>query len=90
VRRLVPQEVELPGPEPADRQVIVLVREAPLGTAELTVEAFVGARQAQVGAQQEEAGALVPVLLELRAILLRGPRVDVEPPARLDTALGPK
>jgi hypothetical protein len=87
VGRLVPKEIELPGPETAERQVVILVREAPLGAPELAEKALVGARQAQVGAQQEEPGAHVPVFFELRTIFLRGTRIEVEPPAGLDASL---
>ena len=84
--RLVPQEVELPSAQATDREVVVLVLVAPLGAPELSEEALVGARQAQVESQEEGTGAEVPVLLELRPFLGRG-SLEIEPAAGLDLAL---
>src|SRR5262249_51800229 len=83
VGRLVPQEVELPRTEAPDRQVVVLVRIAPLRAAELGVEALVGAQQAEVEPKKHGPGAEIPILLELGPGAL-GWAVDVESPSELD------
>ena len=86
VRSLIPQEVELPLPQAADGEEVVLIPLAPLRAAELREGALVGTRQPEIEALEEEAGREVTILFELRPVRRRGP-LGVESAARLDLAL---